>query len=194
MRKFWSLILAVVFIAIGMVGSLYGQSDLCQQVDSKPVLSLQQVNQAELVHLLLSRSGQQPPSPEGKTPEQYCAEEVAMLVDMGYPAILGEVEPDRLVNRRYFATTMYQVAVLADEEFASRHGGLTDETEQMNALMEEEWIFAQEGNLYREEAISILCRHDITFQRRGAVAVDVQPEQINEATIGDNIEKPYSQM
>lgn len=188
MLKHWPAIFCALLIMVFMVGDLHGQSEICQQVDEKPTLSLQQIQQADLVHSLILLSGQEPPPAEGKTPEQYYAEEVKMLVDAGYPSILTEVEPDRLVTRRYFGSIMYQIAVLSDKDFASKYGGLTDETQQMNALVEAEWLYAKEGNVYREEVISILCRHPIAFEVAQAIAIN--PETIIEATL----EAPYSPM
>jgi len=168
-------------------GIIHGQSDLCLEVHMKPVLSLQQTNQAELVHYLVVLAGLQPPSPEGKNVEEFYQEEVQMLTEAGYPPVFQEVEPDRLVTRRYFASVMYQVAVASDEEFASRHGGLTDETKQFNALVESEWLYAEEGRIYRDEILSILCTNDIVLPPT-APAVEIFPEEILEA----NLETPRS--
>jgi len=192
MKKRIGAKVAVLLITLLATGVLYGQSegqpekkvprvDLCNTVDMKPVLSLQQVNQAEFVHYLVVLSGMEPPSPEGMTPEEMYEVEVRMLIDAGYPPAFAEIEPDRLVTRRYFATTMYQVALETDDEFARKHGGLTDETEQLRALVEEEWLYAEEGRLYREEILSILCTHDIA--RPIIAAVEVLPEEIREAEL-----------
>ncbi len=176
--------LALVFVASGLLYAVSAQNtpDLCAQVDMKPVLSLQQVNQAELVHymVMLSRLPN-PPTAEGKSPEEFYQEEVKFLVDNGYPPILADVEPDRLVTRRYFASVMYQLAVLTDPDFAAKYSGLSNETDQLNALVKSEWIYAEEGRMYREELLSVLCNHTISIAPPEAVSI--VPEQIMEAII-----------
>jgi hypothetical protein len=164
-------------------GDLSGRSEICLLSDMKPVLSLQQINQAELVHYLVVIAGLRPPSPEGKTPEEFYAEEVKMLTDAGYPAVFTEVEPDRIVTRRYFASVMYILATMVDKEFANKHGGLTDETAQLNALIESEWLYAEEERIYREEILSILCSRDISPPEKPAADYEIWPEIIQEANL-----------
>ena len=159
----------LLLLALVTSGVLYAASDLCNKIDMKPVLSLQQVRQAEFVHYLCVLSGIQTPSPDGKTPEQMYAEECKLLADNGFPAAITGVEPDRLVTRRYFATVMYPVACQSDPAFNAKYGGLTDETQQMKALVESDWMFAEEGRLYREEILSVLCAKKI---------VPVKPSQM----------------
>ncbi len=164
------------------------QADLCNTVDQKPVLSLQQINQAEMVHYLIAINPEmQTPPPEGMPPEEYYQKETQMLLDAGYPPAFAEVEPDRLVTRRYFASLMFQVAVATDEEFARKHGDLTDETEQMQALMEEEWLYAEQGSIYREEILSVLCVHQPEIEKLEAIAIDVEPEDIREGTLESDL-------
>lgn len=173
--------LALVFLMGGNLHGQTGQTDLCIQVDMKPILSLQQLSQAELIDILVVLSGLQRPDPEGMTPEQMYDLEVQMLIDAGYPPVFAEIEPDRLVTRRYFASTMYQVALDQDANFAAKHSGLTDETEQMKALVEEDYLYAEEGRVYREEILSILCNK---LKPPPIVpAYDIIPEKIMEATI-----------
>ena len=155
----------MILLALVTSGVLYAASDLCNKVDMKPVLSLQQVRQAEFVHYLCVLSGIEVPSPDGKTPEQMYAEEARLLVDNGFPASIAEVEPDRLVTRRYFATVMYPVACQSDPAFAAKYGGLTDETAQLKALVDSDWMFAEEGRLYREEILSVLCAKKIVVNK-----------------------------
>ena len=163
--------LLILFLTVMTSGIIYAASDLCNTVDMKPVLSLQQVRQAEFVHFLVVISGIQPPDPEGKTPEQLCAEETQLLIDAGFPSSLAGVEPDRLVTRRYFTTVMYPVAVSSDASFSSKYGGLTDETAQLKALVEAEWLFAEEGRLYREEILSVLCSRKLVVLKPAAAEV-----------------------
>lgn len=161
----------VVFLFLLTGGVLYAASDLCNTVDMKPVLSLQQVRQAEFVHYLCGLSGIKSPSPEGKTPEQLCKEETQLLIDAGFPSALAGVEPDRLVTRRYFCNIMYPLACDCNSQFNAKYGGLTDETQQLKALVEAEWLYAEEGRLYREEVLSILCSHQFTPTPKAAVEV-----------------------
>ena len=181
-KKWWLGIILSLAAALAIGGNIYGQrSELCDMVDMKPILSLQQVTQAELMHYIVVLSGMAPPSPEGMTPEEMYRIEVQMLIDAGYPPVFAEIEPDRLATRRYFASIMYQVAVETDSEFARKYAGLTDETEQLRALVEAEWLYAEEGRIYREEILSVLCTHIV--ERPPIPAVDIVPEEIMEATI-----------
>jgi len=163
--------LFILFLTVMTSGIIYAASDLCNTVDMKPVLSLQQVRQADFVHFLVVISGIQPPAPEGKTPEQFYAEETQLLIDAGFPSSLAGVEPDRLVTRRYFTTVMYPVAVASDAAFSAKYGGLTDETLQLKALVEAEWLFAEEGRLYREEILSVLCSRKLVVHKPAAAEV-----------------------
>lgn len=173
MRSKLPVMAAVLFLTLVSGGALYAASDLCATVDMKPVLSLQQVRQAEFVHFLCVVSGIETPSPEGKTPEQLYAEEVQLLIDNGFPDSLAGVEPDRLVTRRYFTSVMYPIACQSDPSFNSKFGGLTDETQQLKALVESDWLFAEEGRLYREEVLSVLCSKKISVSKPPAVEVPI---------------------
>ncbi len=162
------------------------RSELCQRVDQKPVLSFQQVTQAELVHYLVVVSGLRTPSREGKTPEQFYQEELRILTDAGLPPSLAEAEPDRLVSRRYFATLMYGVAVRGDPEFARKHGGLTDEAAKINALVEDGWMYTKTGRIYREEILAVLCTKGVPIPE--GPALDIEPLMI----MGAELEAPAS--
>jgi len=165
-------------------GNLYGGSDICESVHKKPVLSLQQVTQAEFVHYIVVLSGMEAPSPQGMKPGKFYELEVEMLIDAGYPPAFAEIEPGRLVTRRYFASVMYQIALETDKEFARKHGGLTDETEQLRALVENEWLYAEKGRLYREDILSVLCTHDIRITPKPAIeAAEIAPLHIIECSL-----------
>ena len=115
-KRHWAWVFCAFLPALLIWGNLYGLSELCHKIHMKPVLSLQQVRNADLVHLLLEISGQKPPSPEGKPPEEMYKAEVKMLLDAGYPPLIAEMEPDRLVTRRYFAAVLFQLAVVNHPE------------------------------------------------------------------------------
>lgn len=174
-------VLIAVFAAAILVSPSLAIHELCQTVDQKPVLSLQQIRQHELVHYIVVIAGFTPPSAEGKTPEQFYQEEVQILIDNGYPPALAEIEPDRLVTRRYFASVLYQVAIETDPAFAAKYGGLTDETAQLQALVEAEWLYSETGYLYREEILSILCTHNIRIEK--PAAIDITPVWMSEAVL-----------
>jgi len=173
--------LAAVFLPILLAAPAGALPELCQTIDQKPVLSLQQIRQAELVHYIVVIAGFTPPSPAGKTLEQFYWEEVQILLDNGYPPALAEIEPDRLVTRRYFASVLFQIAVETDPAFAARYGGLTDETSQLRALVESEWLYSETGLLYREEVLSILCTRNIRIEK--PVAIDITPVWMSEAVL-----------
>ncbi|MFO8057401.1 MAG: hypothetical protein R6V10_08910 [bacterium] len=181
--------IAVSVLAVLLCASAYGEtrSELCERVDQKPVLSFQQVTQAELIHYLVVIGGLTPPSPEGKSPEELYEEEAQLLVDAGYPPALAEVEADRLVTRRYFASLMYQVAMQSDPSFAAKHSGLTEANEKMNALVEEGWLYSKTGRIYREEILSVLCTQPIEPPEEER-ALEVEPVMI----MGAELESPAS--
>ncbi len=177
--------IAALFMALALslliTGDGFSQSDLCSNVDMKPVLSLQQVRQAELVHYLVELDpGLNAPSPDGMSPEDLYEQELQMLMDAGYPPGFAEIEPDRLVTRRYFASMMYQVAVETDPQFAAQYGGLTDETAKMQALVDSEWLYAEEGRIYKEEILSVLCTKQPSAP---TMAIDIEPVEIMDAIL-----------
>jgi len=137
---------------------------LCTRVDMKPVLSLEQVRMNEMVEFLVVISGIKSlpgfPSPEevqSMNPEEYYKMEVKMLVDNGFPPIFTEIEPERLVNRRFFSQVMFQVAMQSDPKMKEDCAGATTETDQMDCLEKHDWIYSQAGKIYREEILSVLC-------------------------------------
>lgn len=195
-RKARRGIILVFLVSLLAGGVLHGQSDLCNTVDMKPVLSLQQVRQAEFVHFLVVLSGFQPPDPQGLTVEQMYEAEVQILIKAGYPPAFAEIEPDRLVTRRYFASVIFQIAVETDDSFRLKYGSLTDETQQLEALVNEEWLFAEEGRIYREELLSILCLHQPELKKYGEIVPEeyppLMPIFIKEANIEPELEVELS--
>ena len=184
-RKVRPLIFIIALIAAA--GMVHSQSELCNTVDMKPVLSLQQVNQAEFVHYMASMVGVDVPPSSAATPEEQYEKEVQALVDAGFPPALADAEPDRLVTRRYFASMMFPIAVTVDDEFAAQYGDLTDETQQLEALVNEDWLYAEEGRIYREEMLSILCVHEDLLQNLAAgppqEVQEITPVEIREGNI-----------
>lgn len=138
--------------------------DLCKRVDMKPVLSLEQVRMAEFVEFICEIAGikQLPGWPSEEeiaqmTPEQYYQMEVKMLIDNGFPPIFAEIEPERLVNRRFFASVMFQIAMQVDEKVKRDCANATTETEQLDCLVQHDWLYSKAGKIYREEILAILC-------------------------------------
>ncbi len=191
----WLWVSAALTVCILAAGIVMAQGDnrantramsrngLCNNVDMKPVLSLQQVKQADLVHYLVVLSGMDPPSSAGGGPEEFYNKEIQMLIDAGYPPVFAEIEPDHLVSRRFFASVMFQVAAETDPEFAGKYGALTDETEQMEALVESEYLYAEEGRIYREEILSTLCMHELLGPPEAGEPIVIQPEYPREGII-----------
>jgi hypothetical protein len=181
-----------VFLFTARVGAV---PDLCQRVDEKPVLSLQTLRQADFVHMLVTFSGMQPPAAEGKTPEQYYDEEVQMLLNAGYPSTFAEIEPDRIVTRRYYASFLYQLLVENDSEFASRYGGLHDETAQLQALVSYEAIYSDGGSIYREEILASLC-NKFTPPKQGLGFLSPEPILLRDLQIAIKVgpERPGSKI
>jgi len=161
MTKFHKVIGVGLFL-FAMIGINGQVPDLCMRVDMKPVLSLEQIRMAELVDFLCEIAGikQLPSWPTDlskMTPEQYYQMEVKMLVDNGFPPIFLEIEPERLVNRRFFASLMFQIAMEADPKVKEDCANATTETEQLDCLVQHDWIYSKTGKIYREEILSILC-------------------------------------
>ena len=158
----------VIFIFLVSQAGL--SEDLCTRVDMKPVLSLEQVRMAELVDFLCELSGIKnlpsfPKDISGMTPEEYYKMEVKMLVDNGFPPIFLEIEPDRLVNRRFFASLMFQIAMQVDEKVKEDCKDAVTETQQMECLVKHDWIYSETGKIYREEILSILCTQRKTLEK-----------------------------
>ncbi len=152
----------IVFFVLLFAGVLVKGQDLCQRIDMKPVLSLEQVRQNELVDFLCEIAGikelpEWPDDISDMTPEQYYEMEVQMLIDNGFPPIFVEIEPTRVVNRRYFASLMFQIAMETDEQVQKDCADATTETEQLQCLVDHEWLYTKEGRIYREEILSVLC-------------------------------------
>lgn len=183
MKKHGVVVLFVAALAIFSGGDTHGQSSLCTNLDMKPVLSLDQINQADLVDYLVETDPnlERPSGPEIDSPEALYEAEVQLLLDNGYPPVFGEVEPGHVVTRRYFASVMFEVAVQTDDAFAMKYGGLTDETDRVQALVDSDWMYAEEGNLYREEVLSVLCNK--TPSAPGPPALDIVPEMIMDAEL-----------
>jgi hypothetical protein len=139
-------------------------ADLCTRVDMKPVLSLEQVRMNDMADFLCDISGLKAspkwPKPDEiakMNPEEYYKMEVKMLVDNGFPPIFADIEPDRLVNRRFFSQLMFQVAMETDPKVKQDCAGASSETEQLDCLVKHDWIYSQAGKIYREEILSVLC-------------------------------------
>jgi hypothetical protein len=154
-----SAIIAGMLLLAG--GSLVAQ-DLCERVDMKPVLSLAQVRQNELIDFIVQLTGLKnkpgwPADISNMTPEQYYQMEVNLLVQNGFPAMFREIEPDRLVNRRYFASLMFQIAIQANPQMQKDCANAVTETDQFQCLVDHDYIYSAEGKIYRDEILSILC-------------------------------------
>jgi|GEM_PF-1071655 len=163
MTKYARIIgLGVMFLALV---SLRGQTpDLCTRVDMKPVLSLEQVRMSELVDFICEIAGlkQLPTWPSQEEiskmdPGQYYQMELKMLVDNGFPPIFMDIEPERLVNRRFFASLMFQIAMDVDEKVKTDCANAVTETDQLECLVQHDWLYSKAGKIYREEILSILC-------------------------------------
>jgi len=161
-KKRWIFFLCGLGIALwGM--NILGQN-LCTRVDMKPVLSLDQVRMNELADFLCDIAGLKtlpswPPRDEiaKMTPEEYYKMEIKMLVDNGFPSILLEIEPDRIVNRRFFVELMFPIAMEVDPKVQQDCKAATTETERLECLVSHDWVYAQAGRIYREEILSVLC-------------------------------------
>ncbi len=179
----------LVFSFLGVNGQT---QDLCLRVDMKPVLSLDQVRMADLVDFICELAGIKklptwPPDISGMTPEQYYKMEVKMLVDNRFPPIFLEIEPDRLVNRRFFASLMFQIAMESDAKVKEDCKNATTETEQFDCLVQHDWIYSKEGKIYREEILSILCEKKSNLEKLVPVpeirSPEIYPEEFKEGIL-----------
>ncbi len=183
-------------IMVGMLllagGSLLAQN-LCERVDMKPVLSLEQVRQNELIDFIVQLTGLKnkpgwPADISNMTPEQYYQMEVNLLVKNGFPAMFREIEPDRLVNRRYFASLMFQIAIQANPQMRTDCANAVTETDQFQCLVDHDYIYSAEGKVYRDEILSILCNKKadliaILPRVRELLAPTISPYMFNEAVL-----------
>jgi len=143
-------------------GALWAQADLCERVDMKPVLSLEQVRQNELIEFIVQMTGLKnkpgwPADISNLTPEQYYQMEVNLLVQNGFPPMFQEIEPDRVVNRRYFASLMFQIAMEVNPQVKTDCANAVTETDQLQCLVDHDYIYSTEGKIYRDEILSVLC-------------------------------------
>ncbi len=172
--------------------------DLCNRVEMKPVLSLEQIRQNEFVDFLCEIMGlkdkpEWPSDISGMTPEQYYKMEVELLVKYGFPPIFMGIEPVRIVNRRYFSSLMFQIAMEVDKQVQTDCVDAHTETGQLQCLVDHKWLYTKEGRIYRQEILSILCnkRKDIK-KLIPAPPIEILPiraEEFLEATL----ETPASQ-
>ena len=171
MRRFQKISLLGVLLAL-LFSLSAGGADLCTRVDMKPVLSLEQVRMNEMVDFLCDIAGLKAspnwPKPEAiakMNPEEYYKMEVTALVDSGFPPIFTDIEPDRLVNRRFFSQLMFQVAMETDPKVKQDCAGASTETEQLDCLVKHDWVYSQAGKIYREEILSVLCEKKAEIER-----------------------------
>ena len=100
MRRVFQLGLGLSAATALLLAAGLPAQNLCERVDMKPVLSLEQVQQNELIEFIVELSGlkyqeEWPADISGMTPEQYYQMEVQLLVDKGFPPMFLEIEPDR---------------------------------------------------------------------------------------------------
>ncbi len=191
MTKYYKVIILGLFFLAFLTGN--GQTpDLCMRVDMKPVLSLEQIRMVELVDFISEIAGIKKldiwPSDVSKmTPQEYYQMEVKMLVDNGFPPIFLEIEPERLVNRRFFASLMFQIAMEADPKVQADCKAATTETEQLECLVQHDWLYSKAGKIYREEILSILCEKKdkiITLLPTPVILPpDIYPEEFKEGVL-----------
>jgi hypothetical protein len=192
----------IMGVIIGLLAwGLASGQDLCQRIDMKPVLSLEQVRQNELVDFLCELSGikELPEWPEdisGMTPEQYYEMEVNLLIDNNFPPMFMEIEPSRIVNRRYFASLMFQMAMEVDKDVQRDCADAATETQQLQCLVDHEWLYTKEGRIYREEILSVLCtkRDHIEDIIPPPPAVEIPPITPEEYLIEAILESPASEV
>ena len=160
-----TIALGLVFAFFSLTNTLTGAGqDLCTRVDMKPLLSIEQVRMADMAEFVCSIAGLNNlpswPSPEqiaNMDPRQYYDMEVKALADAGFPPIFMEMEPDRLVNRRFFNQLLFQIAMETDDRVRADCGGATSETEQVDCLTRHDWVYSQANRIYRQEILSVLC-------------------------------------
>lgn len=144
-----------------MGGNLNGQ-EICEMIDMKPILSLDLVTQAEFVDYLCEISGlkegpQWPSDISKMTPLEFYQMEVNLLVEAGFPAYLKDIPPDRVVDRKDFATLLFQIAMEHDERVKLDCKDATTDEKKLDCLVKHGYLSSKEGRLYKEEILSILC-------------------------------------
>jgi len=178
----------LMFIFLGL--ALQGR-DLCNSADDKPVLSLQQMPQAELMDVLCEVSGLKKTSAWPKdvskmTPDEYYKMEVRLLVENGFPLILQDIAPDAMVNRRFFASLMFQIAREVDEGLKKDCGRAEAETEQLECLVRHDYIYEKSLSIYRNEIITVLCSKQDVLKKLLPKAVkppDIFAEEFREGVL-----------
>jgi len=171
--------------------ALQGQ-DLCNYTDMKPVLSLAQMTQAEFTDVLCEITGLKsspawPKDVSKMTPKEYNQMEVKLLVDNGFPPILQEVEPNALVNRRFFASLMFQIAKEADDQVKKDCANMTSETQQLECLTQHDYVYAKSLSIYRNEILTVLCTKKNVLKKVPPKEVskpsEIYPEEFKEGIL-----------
>jgi hypothetical protein len=154
-----TILTAAFFLLLGM--GVRAQ-DMCKRAELKPVLSLEQMKQAELVDVLctvtgLKESRKWPASAGKQTPEEYYNMEVKFLMSNGFPTMLQDLAPSALVNRRYFASLMFEIAMEADPQVQKDCKGANTETQRTDCLTQHEYLYNKELTVFRNEILTVLC-------------------------------------
>jgi len=161
--------LTFLLFLIGLLALNGNSQDLCTRVDMKPVLSLEQVRMNEMVDFLAEISGIKslpswPSDITGMSPEEFYKMEVKMLVDNGFPPIFLEISPGELVNRRFFGSLMFQIAMEVDPKVQEDCKDAVSETQKMECLIQHDWVYSDTGKIYREEILSVLCEKRVEIK------------------------------
>ena len=182
MVRFQRISILWIFI-FALFGLRSSSQDLCTRVDMKPVLSLEQVRMADMADFMCDISGLKNspswPKPDEiakMSPEDYYKMETKALSENGFPPIFVDIEPDRLVNRRFFSQLMFQIAMETDDKVKQDCKGATTETEQLECLVKHDWVYSQAGKIYREEILSVLCEKKKEIQSLIPPPVIAPPE------------------
>jgi len=182
----------LVFGALFMFSLALQGQDLCNKADLKPILTLDQITQAELVDILceltgLKSSPQFPKANSSMTPEAFFQKEVALLIDNGFPVIFLDVNPKALVNRRFFSSLMFEIAMEKDPLMQKDCKTAATETQQLNCLMQHDYVFSKSLSIYRSEVLSVLCskRNVLTklAPKQLVKPPDIYPEEFKEGIL-----------
>jgi hypothetical protein len=189
-----------LIFALGLLFAFFnvrGVQDLCLRVDMKPLLTIEQVRMADMADFLCGIAGLNNapswPSPQeiaNMDPVEYYRMEVKLLADNGFPPVFMDMEPDRLVNRRFFNQLMFQIALETDEGVRADCAGASSETEQVDCLTRHDWVYSQANRIYRQEILSVLCEREREFHAlvpsTSFVTIPITPAQVG-ADMGEGI-------
>jgi len=168
--------------------------------EEKPVMSLELITQSRMVHLLVVLSDLPPPYEEADTIGDLYKQEVYILMSAGFPDSVFSKDPGCVVTGYQWALIRFHLAMVIDEDFAKKHGGVTDNCDKIAPVVEAGLINVEsdylceylDRRLYECYYLAALCAEEVTLKQIEEKLVheglarrrpDIYPIELIDATI-----------